>query len=73
MTVKTTITIDENGQILLPLEVNQYLNVQNYDWLQVRIQSDGIVIIPPQELDEEIVQELIRAGILIDIVPNSEL
>lgn len=70
MTIKTTITIDENGQILLPLEVNQYLNVQNCDWLQVRIQSDGIVIIPPKELDEETIKELIHAGILIDT--NSE-
>jgi len=61
----TTMKINEHGQIILSLEVNQQLNLKNNDWLQVRIQSDQIVLIPPREVDEELIAVLIHEGVLI--------
>lgn len=66
MAIQTTITIEENGRIIIPLEVNQYLQLKTYDWLKVQIEPHGIVIIPPKALDEEAIEDLIHAGILID-------
>ena len=64
----TNITIDENGQILLPLEVNKQLNLQNNDWLKVNIKSDHIVLIPLKSgIDEELLDIIIHEGILIDV------
>ena len=63
-----TITIDENGQILLPLEVNNKLNLQNNDWLKVNIKSDHVVLIPLKSgIDEELLDIIIHEGILIDV------
>ena len=61
----TTIEIDEYGQILLPLEVNQQLNLQNYDWLKVSITTDHILMIPLREADAELIEELIGQGIFL--------
>jgi bifunctional DNA-binding transcriptional regulator/antitoxin component of YhaV-PrlF toxin-antitoxin module len=66
MSVNATITIDENGQIILPLELNQYLNLKSFEWLKVKIESDVIILVPPKALDEETIESLIHAGILID-------
>jgi bifunctional DNA-binding transcriptional regulator/antitoxin component of YhaV-PrlF toxin-antitoxin module len=67
MSTVTSITIDEFGQIMLPLEVNQELNLQNNDWLKVNIRPDCIVMVPSRDaLDTELLDELIREGILID-------
>ena len=68
MATITNITIDENGQILLPLEVNKQLNLQNNDWLKVNIKSDHIVLIPLKSgIDEELLDIIIHEGILIDV------
>jgi len=61
----TAIEIDEYGQILLPLEVNQQLNLKNNDWVKVNIKSDHILMIPLREADEELIEELIDQGILL--------
>ena len=67
-TIIGSITIDEYGQILLPLEVNQQLNLQNNDWLKVNIKSDHIVLVPPKSgIDEELLDIIIHEGILIDV------
>lgn len=64
----TNFIVEDNGQILIPLEVNQYLNLEHNDWLKVSIESDYIVIIPPQNgLDEVLLEELVHEGILIDV------
>ncbi|MDD2585889.1 MAG: AbrB/MazE/SpoVT family DNA-binding domain-containing protein [Syntrophomonadaceae bacterium] len=68
MATIASITIDDDGQIILPLELNKQLDLQNNDWLRVSIKSDHIVLIASKdELDEEVVEDLIRQGILIDI------
>jgi antitoxin component of MazEF toxin-antitoxin module len=67
MSINATITIDDNSQIILPLELNQYLNLISSEWLKVKIESDVIILIPPKALDEETIESLIHAGILIDI------
>ena len=63
-----TLTIAEDGQIRLPLEVNQQLNLKNNDWLKVSIKSDHIVLIPPREVDEELIAALIHEGVLIEVL-----
>jgi AbrB family looped-hinge helix DNA binding protein len=64
----TTITIDENGQIRIPLEVNKELNFHNNEWVKVSVKSDHLVIIPTKDkLDEEYLAALIHDGILIDV------
>ncbi|MDD3888423.1 MAG: AbrB/MazE/SpoVT family DNA-binding domain-containing protein [Syntrophomonadaceae bacterium] len=68
MCTVTSITIDEFGQIQIPLEVNQELNLQNNDWLKVSIKSDHIVMVPSRDvLDQELLDALIHEGILIDV------
>jgi len=72
MATTISITIDDFGQILLPLEVNKQLNLKNDDYLKVSIQSNQIVIAPfkswfDEELDEELLKTLIHEGILIDV------
>jgi len=72
MATTISITIDDFGQILLPLEVNKQLNLKNDDYLKVSIQSNQIVIAPfkswfDEELDEELLKALIHEGILIDV------
>lgn len=67
-----SITINEHGQILLPLEVSQILNLQNNDVLKVKIESDRVILIPQTaEINdnafEEILEQIIHEGILIDI------
>ena len=62
-----TLTIAEDGQILLPLEVNRQLNLKNNDWLKVSIKSDRIVLIPPREVDEELIAVLIHEGVIIQV------
>jgi len=59
------IEINKNGQIVISLAVNQQLNLKNNDWLQVSIQSDHIVLIPPREVDEELIATLIHEGVII--------
>jgi bifunctional DNA-binding transcriptional regulator/antitoxin component of YhaV-PrlF toxin-antitoxin module len=67
MAIQATIIVEESGRMIIPLELNQYLDLKNYDWLKVQIEARGIVIIPPKALDEEKIEDLIHAGILIDI------
>jgi|GEM_PF-985731 hypothetical protein len=71
MATTISITINDFGQMLLPLEVNKQLNLQNNDYLKVSIQSNLIVITPfksclDQELDEGLIETLLHEGILID-------
>ena len=67
-TIIGNITIDEYGQILLPLEVNQQLNLQNNDWLKVNIKRNYIVLVPLKSgIDEELLDIIIHEGILIDV------
>ncbi len=67
MATVASITVDEFGQILIPLEINQKLNLQNNDWLKVSLKSDHIVIVPSRDvLDNELLEDLIREGILIE-------
>lgn len=67
----STITIDEFGQIRIPLEVNKELKLQNNDWLKVSVKPDYIVIIPSKnELDEDLLEALKHEGILIDFTSN---
>lgn len=64
----TNLIIEDDGQILIPVEVNQHLNLKHNDWLRVNIESDYVVIIPPQiGLDEEMLEQLVHEGILIDV------
>jgi bifunctional DNA-binding transcriptional regulator/antitoxin component of YhaV-PrlF toxin-antitoxin module len=64
----TNLIIEDDGKILIPLEVNQYLNLDHNDWLKVSIESDYIVINPPKiGLDEVLLEELVHEGILIDV------
>jgi bifunctional DNA-binding transcriptional regulator/antitoxin component of YhaV-PrlF toxin-antitoxin module len=72
MATTISITIDDFGQILLPLEVNKQLNLQNNDSLKVSIKSNQIVITPSkswldEELDEGLLKTLLHEGILIDV------
>lgn len=72
MATTISITIDDFGQILLPLEVNKQLNLKNNDYLKVSIKSDQIVIVPfkswfDDELDEGLLKTLLHEGILIDV------
>ncbi|GAB6181805.1 hypothetical protein JCM14036_31240 [Desulfotomaculum defluvii] len=66
-----SIRINEHGQILLPLEVSQILNLQNNDSLKVKIESDRVLLIPQTDgLNdnlEEILDQIIHEGILIDV------
>ncbi|HWP96480.1 MAG TPA: AbrB/MazE/SpoVT family DNA-binding domain-containing protein [Syntrophomonadaceae bacterium] len=63
-----SITIDEEyGQIVLPVEIGQKLNLSKFDWLKVSIQSDQVVIsVARDQLDEELLAALIHEGLLID-------
>jgi len=72
MATTISITIDDFGRILLPLEVNKQLNLKNDDYLKVSIQSNQIVIASfkswfDEELDEEFLKTLVHEGILIDV------
>jgi len=58
-----TIKIDEYGQILIPLEVNQQLNLQNNDWIKVSLKKDHILMIPLREADAELIEQLIDQGV----------
>lgn len=68
MMTKATITIDEEfGQIMLPVEVGQKLNLGNFDWLKVNVLSNHMVLsVTREEIDEEFIKALIHEGILID-------
>jgi len=61
------IKIDEFGQILLPLKINQELNLRNNDWLKVNITSDSVVLTPSREVDGELIEKLIQHGVLINV------
>lgn len=72
MATTISITIDDFGKIVLPLEVNEQLNFKNDDYLKVSIKSNQIVLAPlkfwfDEELDEEMLNTLIHEGILVDI------
>ncbi|EHQ89082.1 AbrB/MazE/SpoVT family DNA-binding domain-containing protein [Desulfosporosinus youngiae] len=72
MATTISVTIDDFGQILLPLEVNKQLNLTNGDYLKVSIQSNQIVIAPfkswfDEELNEGLLKALLHEGILIDV------
>ncbi|KGK91270.1 AbrB family transcriptional regulator [Desulfosporosinus sp. HMP52] len=72
MATTISMTIDDFGQILLPLEVNKQLNLKNGDCLRVSIQLNQIVIASvrsenDEDLDEELLKTLLHEGILIDI------
>lgn len=72
MATTISITIDDFGKILLPLEVNKQLNFKNDDYLKVSIKSNQIVLAPfefwqEEELDEDILKTLIHEGILVDV------
>lgn len=60
------ITINEDGQILIPLATNKSLGLQNRDWLKVNIKEEHIVLTPSREIDVELIEALIHEGILID-------
>ncbi|ACV62543.1 hypothetical protein Dtox_1686 [Desulfofarcimen acetoxidans DSM 771] len=67
-TIIDNITIDEYGQIMLPLEVNQQLNLKNNEWIKVNIKSDHILLVPSKPgIDEELLDIIMHEGILIDI------
>lgn len=57
MSLKVTITIDDSSQIILPLEVNQYLSLRKYDWLKVKLEPHAIVLVPPKALEEETIED----------------
>lgn len=63
-----SITIDEEyGQILVPLEIGQKLNLKNFDWLKVNVLTNKIVLsISREEVDDELIEALIHEGIIID-------
>lgn len=68
MDTMVKISIENNGQLSIPLEANEYLNLQHNDWLKVSVQNNCIMLIPPKaELDEEFIADLIHAGILVDV------
>ena len=72
MSTIISITIDDFGQILLPLEVNEQLYLRNNDYLKVSIKADQIVIAPfksglDDELDEGLLVTLLHEGISIGI------
>lgn len=71
MATTISITINDFGQILLPLEVNKQLNLKNGDYLKVSIQLNQVVIAPfrswfNDELDEGLLKALLQEGILLD-------
>lgn len=69
MAAKTLVTIDEFGQILLPLEANRELNLHNDDLLKVSIKSDHIIVAPltKDAIDKNLIEALIHEGILMDL------
>lgn len=69
MTMVKSFTIDEeHGQIILPIEIGEKLNLQNFDWLKVHIKTNQVVLcVSNNELDEELLKVLIHEGVLIDI------
>jgi hypothetical protein len=69
MAVTLSITIDEKcGQIRLPLEASKIIRLKQSDWLQVKIESDEIVLNPvAEEEDEELIKALIHEGVLLDM------
>jgi len=69
MATVTGVSIDQFGQILLPLEANRELNLHNDDWLKVSIKSDHIVIAPQTRdtIDKNLIEALIHEGIVMDL------
>lgn len=60
--------VDKDGQLVLPLEVCKKANLHNNDWLRVKIQPDCMLLIPSRvEIDEEIIEDFIHQGILINV------
>lgn len=68
MNKMTNIIIDEdNGQIRLPIEVSEKLNLKNFDWLKVNIKAGHpVLILEKSEEDEDLLDALIHEGVLID-------
>ncbi len=69
MAIINRVTIDEFGQILLPLEANQELKLRNDSCLKVSITSDHIVLVPltKDTIDNNLIEALIHEGILMDL------
>jgi len=65
-TTNVTMTVYQNGQILIPIELNNKLFLQNNDWLQVKVTADYMVLIPSRVVEAEIIEELIHEGVLIN-------
>lgn len=64
-----TIQIGKDGQIILPIEINNELNLHDNDYLKVSIKEKHIELIPTRtELSEEIIQKLIHEGILLEVL-----
>lgn len=73
MVTISRITINDDGHIVIPLQLNKRLKLQNNDWLRVSRKSDCTILIPARvEMDEEIVEDLIHQGILIDVIQMSK-
>lgn len=70
MSTITSITIDESGKILLPLEANQELKLHNGNCFKVSITSEHIVLAPLTNatVDQNLITALIHEGVLMD--PN---
>jgi len=68
MMTNANITIDEEyGQIQLPLEINEKLNLRNFEWLKVNILSNKIALsLSKDEVDEQLIKSLVHEGVLID-------
>lgn len=54
------IKIDEHGQIFIPLELSQQIDLQNNDWLKVNVKANQIIMTPHRDPDEDSIQELIN-------------
>jgi len=63
------ITINQDGHILLPLEIKEKLNLRHNDWFKASFKSEHIVLMHSKsEVDEELIEALIHEGVLIQAI-----
>ena len=58
------IIIDKHGKIMLPTDMSGEMHAYQNRWFKLSVQGNHLVLSPPQELDEELQEQLIGQGII---------
>lgn len=68
MIMYTNSAIGEGRKVCIPIQVTPFLNLKDNELLKVKMESDYIVMtpFPHTGLDEELFEELVHTGILMD-------